>query len=331
MVGQSVLGAPRIRASGSQFQRQMNSLLNTRFQLQSTNSRPYDGEIMQSYVTDKLRLADIRFTPHSTRLMPGKGPTSRPNTFLVSHQVEGNTIVRQSGREAHIGANQIFLLDTSKPFWIETDDIWTRSIYLDSHFWRHGFPERDIYTATALDCETGMGRICRDLIEQVFRAAQECPPPLVSRMASSLADLLATSMVTEIDVAPEQGGAARMALDRIKDFLRENLADPELDCPAVAAYMGISVRHVHSIFGQTGKSLMRWVWEERLRRIAREISLPSMAGKPVSAIAFEWGFREAAHFSRQFKARYSLSPTEYRRACLRDTERGSSRRSSLSG
>ncbi|BCH21495.1 helix-turn-helix domain-containing protein [Mesorhizobium sp. L-8-3] len=325
MVESLALPAPNIRASGNQFQRQMNSLLNTRFQLQSTSSRPYDGEIMQSYVSDRLRLADIRFTPHVTRLMPGKLPPGRQNTFLVSHQVEGNTVVRQGGREAHVGANQIFLVDTSKPFWIETDDIWTRSVYLDSSFWREVFPERDFYTATALSCDVGMGRICRDLIEQIFIYARDCPPHLVNRMAGTLADLLATSMVADIAAGPEHGNATNVALDRIKTFMRENLADPELDCSAVAAHMGVSVRHVHSIFAQTGKSVMRWVWDERLRRIAREISLPAIEGKPVSAIAFEWGFREAAHFSRQFKARYGVSPTEYRRGQFPGQEPGAER------
>ncbi len=305
-----------LRASGARFQRQMNGLLNTRFELASVGARPYEGEILRSYAADRVQLADIRFSPHSTRLRSGRPAAGSGNTFLVSYQMEGEAIVRQNGREAHIGANNLFFIDTSQPFEIETGDIWTRSIYLDSQFWQDVFPERGYYTATALDCDRGIGLTCRSLIHSIFEQAWNHPPETVTRLAASLANLLAVSMVTTLPIAPSFDLPVERNLERIKAAVRRNLADSDLDCSFVAREVGMSVRQVHAIFKHSGTSLNRWIWRERLDRIASELRNPVLRHKPVSGIAFDWGFKEAAHFSRQFRAHFGVTPSHYREASL---------------
>jgi AraC-like DNA-binding protein len=42
----------------------------------------------------------------------------------------------------------------------------------------------------------------------------------------------------------------------------------------------------------------------------------------VTEIAFRWGFRDAAHFARVFKARYERTPSEVRRDALDAAPRG---------
>jgi AraC-like DNA-binding protein len=302
---------PVLRASGNTFQRQMNGLLKTRFELTSVGGRSYDGEIQRSYVTERVRLADIRFSPHATRLKAGN-PGRNRHSFLVSHQVEGYARVRQGGRDSEIGPNQIFFIDTSQPFEIETGEIWTRSIYLDSQFWQEVFPERNVYTATALSCDTGLGRTCCSMIDDVFDSAWEQPEPMVTRLAGCLANLLAVSMISSLPPPAMTDNATDRTLERIRSMVRQNLSDASLDVASVAGEVGLSVRQVHAVFSRTGTTLMRWIWDQRLQKIAAELQNPVLSTRPVSIIAFEWGFNEAAHFSRQFKARFGMSPTSYR-------------------
>jgi len=303
---------PVLRASGNTFQRQMNGLLKTRFELTSVGSRAYDGEIQRSYVTERVRLADIRFSPHATRLKAGNPGRQKRHSFLVSHQVEGYARVRQGSRDAEIGPNQIFFIDTSQPFEIETGEIWPRSIYLDSQFWQDVFPERNFYTATALNCDAGLGRTCRSMIDDVFDSAWEQPEPMVTRLAGCLANLLAVSMISGLPTPVSTDTATDQTLERIRSVVRQNLSDSNLDVAAVAGEVGLSVRQVHAVFSRTGTTLMRWIWDQRLHKIAAELQNPLLASRPVSIIAFEWGFNEAAHFSRQFKARFGMSPTSFR-------------------
>lgn len=306
------LAAPVLRASGSTFQRQMNGLLKTRFELSSPGTRPYDGEIQRSYVSDRLRLADIRFTAHHTRLKAGKSSPKAGHSFLVSHQVEGHSVVHQDGRQAEIRPNQIFFIDTSQPFEIKTDEIRTRSIYLDSRYWQEIFPERGIFTATALSCDQGMGRACLSMIDEVFEMSWDHPDETMHRIAGCLANLLAVSMVTTFPAAPHLLTSKSRTLSRIRASIMRNLTDPNLDCNRIAADVGLSVRQVHSVFSNSGTTLMRFIWNQRLERIAAELKNAALAHKPVSAIAFEWGFNEAAHFSHQFKAQFGMPPSKFR-------------------
>jgi len=322
---QDNLATPVLRASGSAFQNQMNGLLKTRFELSSSGRRPYDGEIQRSYVSDRLRLADIRFTPHHTRLKAGKS-SKHGHSFLVSQQVEGHAVVRQYGRRAEIGPNQIFFIDTSQPFEIETDEIRTRSIYLDSHFWSEIFPERNMFTATALNCETGMGRTCASMIDEVFDMPWTHDDKMMHRLAGCLANLLAVSMVTVHPEQPLQIAAQSPTLNRIREVIHARLADPDLDCSQIAGEVGLSVRQVHSVFSGTGTTVMRYIWQKRLEKIAVELENQALANKPVSAIAFEWGFNEAAHFSRQFKAHFGVPPAKYRASNLASPGRGANER-----
>lgn len=317
---ETTLSAPVLRASGSTFQRQMNGLLKTRFELSSAGSRPYDGEIQRSYVSDCLRLADIRFTAHQTRLKAGKSSPKAGQSFLVSHQVEGCAVVRQDGRQAEIGPNQIFFIDTSQPFEIETGEIRTRSIYLDSRFWQEIFPERSLFTATALSCNQGMGRACLSMIDEVFGMSWDRSDQMMHRLAGCLGNLLAVSMVTTFPAGEQKIASQTPTLNRIRASIMRNLADPDLDCALIAADVGLSVRQVHSVFSNSGHTLMRFIWSQRLARIACELENPALMHKPVSAIAFDWGFNEAAHFSRQFKAQFGMPPAKYREYYARKAE-----------
>lgn len=302
---------PVVRGSGAVFQRQLNELLRTRFELSAERSGTYHGEIRKSYVSRHLRLADISFTRHSTRLKAGK-PSRQGRSFLVSHQIEGQSCVRQGGREAMIGPNQIFFIDTTQPFEIETDDIRTRSIYLDSHFWQEIFPEREQYTATALTCDGGMGYTCKTMIDEFFSMDWEVPDPLMQRLAGSLANLLAVSMVTTKPLDRSKLGANDQTIQRIHEAILRNISDPDLDCARIAREVGVSLRQLHAVFSSTGSTVMRHIWKRRLARIAADLENANLAHKPVSAIAFEWGFNEAAHFSRQFTAHFGMPPKKYR-------------------
>jgi transcriptional regulator GlxA family with amidase domain len=96
--------------------------------------------------------------------------------------------------------------------------------------------------------------------------------------------------------------------------VRAHLSDPALDPDAIARAHAISVRALHALFEDTGESVSGLVRRERLARCYEDLALPS--GGSVTEIAFRWGFRDAAHFSRVFKREFELTPSEVRHAAL---------------
>ena len=86
----------------------------------------------------------------------------------------------------------------------------------------------------------------------------------------------------------------------------------EQDIDSCARRAGLSRRRFTQLFRQvTGSS-----WLERLThlRIGHAKTLLANTGLPVSAVAFESGFKDPAHFFRTFRAMTGRTPASFRAA-----------------
>jgi len=58
----------------------------------------------------------------------------------------------------------------------------------------------------------------------------------------------------------------------------------------------------------------RLIRNRRLDKCHQELQNPAFAEKPISQIAYSWGFNNPSHFSRIFKERFGKSPQAMREA-----------------
>jgi len=92
-------------------------------------------------------------------------------------------------------------------------------------------------------------------------------------------------------------------------FLKEHLSG-RITRPMLAAKMALSETHFHSFFKQTmGLAPMEYVRQQRMQK-AQQLLLQTTDS--IAQVAGQVGFDDPFHFSRQFRAAFSLSPTEYR-------------------
>jgi transcriptional regulator GlxA family with amidase domain len=136
------------------------------------------------------------------------------------------------------------------------------------------------------------------------------------RLAGNLLDLLATLFSERAGVRTAgQAALRRSLLLSVHSWIDAHLADPELDPDTIARANHISVRSLHKLFHDQGTSVARWVREQRLANCRRDLADPALAERGVHAIARRWGFDDAAHFSKIFKASYGEPPGAYRAKC----------------
>ena len=57
----------------------------------------------------------------------------------------------------------------------------------------------------------------------------------------------------------------------------------------------------------------------RMERCASALVNPAYSGKTIAEIAYEFGFNDISHFSRDFKAIYGLTPSDYRSSYAAET------------
>jgi AraC-like DNA-binding protein len=83
---------------------------------------------------------------------------------------------------------------------------------------------------------------------------------------------------------------------------------------AVATLLGITPRYVHMLLKQTGRTFSRHVLEKRLEKAAILLRDPHWHHRTITDVAAEAGFGDLAHFSRAFRRRYSMTPSDAREA-----------------
>jgi AraC-like DNA-binding protein len=101
-------------------------------------------------------------------------------------------------------------------------------------------------------------------------------------------------------------------LARAKTYVLDHLRDPHLSALSVAAALRMTPDHLHRLFREEPVSVAELIWQSRLEACRRDLADATLYGRSVSAIAFSWGFNDAAHFSRSFRGRFGLSPREWR-------------------
>jgi AraC-like DNA-binding protein len=105
---------------------------------------------------------------------------------------------------------------------------------------------------------------------------------------------------------------------RLTSFIEEQLADPDLSPTMIAQKHHISPRYLHLIFSEQGTTVGTWIRSRRLAKCRAELS-NLRNDRSVTEIAMDWGFCDAAHFSRSFSSAYGVSPLKFRKT--RDASR----------
>ena len=141
----------------------------------------------------------------------------------------------------------------------------------------------------------------------------------------ALRDELAQNALEEALILVAQdyaAGNARAPVDPRVDAVLQRLSQ-EFHKPLVVEELAAAValspsRLAHLFKQQVGDSIMATLLKLRLRQAARLLEFTS---RQVGEIAWDVGFQSPFHFSRQFKAYYGMSPTEYRELLWRTEDR----------
>jgi AraC-like DNA-binding protein len=169
-------------------------------------------------------------------------------------------------------------------------------------------------TAARIAGGSPIGALLAGTLATLARERRRFAPPEAEAVGRHALDLLATSLeaTSEAGAAVFSRGSAALLM-RINAYLRDNLADPALVPARVAAAHGISVRHVHRLFRESGDSVAAAIRRGRLDRCRADLEDPRQRARSITEIALRWGFNDSAHFSRAFKGRFGASPRAVRK------------------
>lgn len=112
-----------------------------------------------------------------------------------------------------------------------------------------------------------------------------------------------------IDRAIEHTQRAKR-LAEAKVFVEENLDNSELSTSSIARHLNVSDRYIQLMFAEIEVSPTRFIRDMRLERVALLLRL---SNQMITRVAFQIGFGDYSQFCRDFKQRFGMSPSCYRR------------------
>ena len=258
-----------------------------------------------------LALVDVSMTPCAVK-RGRRELASQDGVIGVQLILAGRERMAQGATSALLGPGEAIVWDSNRP--VEDVEVLVplvkRTLILPRDLAQSVLPRLDRVAGIQMDSSTSAP--ARLFINYINVLANELPDlDRGGREASARAalELLRGALLGTFD----QGRDARRL--RICDYIEHRLADPTLKPRRIADAHSISLRTLYEVFADQPETISARIRRRRLERCRQD--LQHLGTGSVTEVAYRWGFRDAAHFSRAFRKQFGLPPSEIRENVLK--------------
>ena len=261
-----------------------------------------------------LQLSTVTATPQIVRRTAAKIAHASEDYFLVSIQTRGEGVIVQDDRTARLAPGDFALYDSTRPYELRFEVPFQQYVLrLPGATLRTALRNTELLTASTVSGQRGAGHLMIGMIQTLAADIGTLAPESAAAVAESVTQILIAGL-SALPAARRQPVSHLTAYHReqIKACARTRLRDPTLTVASVAAQLRLSPSTLHRAWAGEACSIAEWIWAQRLDASRRDLCDPGLGARSVSEIAFSWGFNDAAHFSRAFRARFACSARELR-------------------
>jgi AraC-like DNA-binding protein len=270
------------------------------------------GNVAAFHVAGRSQV--LRRSPALARRIPS-------DLLKVCIQRSGSATIRQGDREVTLQPGSMAIYDIDLPYSIRLEGDWRCAVI--------AFPRTALIASRhfidAVICRPtsvtdGPGSVLVPLIASaVSRAGKGGPGSDMSDalMGRAGLDLLKATLAEER--LPDRPDAVRLQIDA---YVQAHLGDARLSHSKVASAHHMSERTLHRLFDESGQSVTELIRSYRLDGILADLCSPGSAQDTISRIAARWGMHDMPHFTRAFRARYGVSPSQARQQADRQPRFG---------
>lgn len=282
-----------------------------------------EGDIRAGQLAS-LQLSQVTATPQIVRRTPAKIARASEDYFLVSIQTRGEGVILQDGRAARLAPGDFALYDSTRPYELRFEVPFQQYVLrLPGPSLRTELRNTQALTAHTVCGQRGAGHLMIGMIQTLASDMATLAPASAHAVAESVTQILIAGL-SALPAAHQPPVSQLTAYHReqIKACVRARLRDPALTVASIAAQLRVSTSTLHRAWSGEACAIAEWIWAQRLDAAQRDLCDPGSAARSVSEIAFSWGFNDAAHFSRAFRARFGSSARELRAASRQPSTQG---------
>lgn len=232
--------------------------------------------------------------------------------YLLRLQTEGMSQALVQGQMCPISPGDLLLYRPGDSYELRIDDrdngkinsadyyIFCKGTWMDAWWERKTVPDK-----VNVPLDEAVLTVWRQIIAEKRKLHSESP---------DIADYLLRVLCLSLDRLVREGGAVRSdtkaySAYRIRAYVESHAAEP-LTLEQVAGHVGLSVSRAVHLFKETfGRSIMDYAIDVRLAIACERILFSQVS---LEQAAEQSGFHSYSYFHRAFRARFGISPKEYR-------------------
>lgn len=237
--------------------------------------------------------------------------------FIVVIPTERKVHISQSGVLTSCEPEHLCVLSTDIPFsgYVTVANAGERHSELlasiPGAMLRDAVPGIDCLSNLPIPVNRGAIALIKNLFKFALDEGRDLSSDETAELNTMLVRALGVAIVQSAEYKSVSGNRPHGSRARIQEkacqFIMHSLADPELDCRAVAEHCNVSVRYLHQIFSEP-LTVAKYIRIERLKNCRASLRDPRLAGKSVKSIAATWGFIDNTSFHRAYKNQYGIAP-----------------------
>jgi AraC family transcriptional regulator, positive regulator of tynA and feaB len=265
-------------------------------------------------VAGELSISEISSSPSIVEHSSDHVARTRESLYFFYLQVQGRSIHRQGGREAHLEEGDFTMLSSTQPFQLVFEEP-NRILVV-------ALPEERVQRE--IPCPQDIVAVRMSHEDNLVRMVSQCAMGLWQECAGAGLDAIVTALSRALlhligcpyTRLPQMGSRGSTSLDsrrfQILKYIESQLHDSSLSPVTIAARFKQSPRSLHMLFSNAPETLSRYILRRRLEESACALTSPLKQGRSISEIAFDHGFSSSAHFCKVFRGHFHATPTEYR-------------------
>lgn len=260
-----------------------------------------------------VSFTSVRAEPHTIERTPAL-IARHPEPYLkLSLHLEGRAHLVQNGTELVAGPGELLIYNTNRPYRVEfLDPFLTTVVQLPTSMLGDLAPRAEHINPLLVPGDDGMARMVTPFLATLGEHIEAVEVGAGAKVVASATKFLTALIEHDCDLASLRASSHNQLMIRIRDDIDSRLGDPDLTPASIAANAGVSVRQLHSLFAPTGTTVGNYVRSRRLECCFLDLANPQDDAHTIAEVGRRWGFHDAAHFSRSFRAAFDETPTALR-------------------
>jgi AraC-like DNA-binding protein len=273
--------------------------------------RQQDGFSAQIDMLDRTwQLAIVRTQAHRVARTRHLAERAERGFFKVFWLLHGSCEIEQGSNRASLRPGDWALYDTTRPYAIEFSNDTQFLVFLLPHESCTGWGAvSDRICGRALPIDPSSHGALFALLS-MFDAPVRLPTASIAPVIDAAGRMLSASVLAWIDL--HRDANVRVRLPLAQRYVLDHIGDDDLTPERLANALNVSRRTLYQGFHDLGLTPASFILETRLERCSAALLDPGQRHQTITRIALDHGFCDGAHFSRLFKARYGMTPRQWR-------------------